>query len=125
MAILDGLAQAGVAFGDRLSAVSVGPAAGFQISRNIREKSESLVWSPVSTDVAGQLTQMGILDGLLDLSRSRNLEFLPTFTGLQAGSFEPGSGRFRNGGPLGELGPGRQVRRDLQPDAGRDAQPRL
>ena len=79
---------------------------GFQISRNIREKSESLVWSPVSTDVAGQLTQMGVLDGLLDLSRSRNLEFLPTFTGLQAGSFDPGSGRFRNGGPLGELGLG-------------------
>ena len=26
---------------------------GFQISRNIREKSESLVWSPVSTDVRG------------------------------------------------------------------------
>ena len=79
---------------------------GFQISRNIREKSESLVWSPVSTDVAGPLTQMGVLDGLLDLSRSRNLEFLPTFTGLQAGSFDPGSGRFRNGGPLGELGLG-------------------
>ena len=79
---------------------------GFQVSRNIREKSESLVWSPVSTDVAGQLTQMGVLDGLLDLSRSRNLEFLPTFTGLQAGSFDPGSGRFRNGGPLGELGLG-------------------
>ncbi|MCY4027045.1 MAG: DUF5916 domain-containing protein [Acidobacteria bacterium] len=79
---------------------------GFQVSRNIREKSESLVWSPVSTDVAGQLTQMGVLDGLLDLSRSRNLEFLPTFTGLQAGSFDPGSGNFRNGGPLGELGLG-------------------
>ena len=79
---------------------------GFQISRNIREKSESLVWSPVSTDVAGQLTQMGILDGLTDLSRSRNLEFLPTFTGLQAGSFDPRSGGFRNGGPLSELGLG-------------------
>ena len=79
---------------------------GFQVSRNIREKSESLVWSPVSTDVAGQLTQMGVLDGLLDLSRSRNLEFLPTFTGLQAGSFDPGSGGFRNGGPAGELGLG-------------------
>ena len=77
---------------------------GFQISRNIRAKSESLVWSPVSTDVAGQLTQMGLLDGLLDLSRSRNLELLPTFTGLQAGSFDPASGGFRNGGALGELG---------------------
>ena len=77
---------------------------GFQISRNIRAKSESLVWSPVSTDVAGQLTQMGVLDGLLDLSRSRNLELLPTFTGVQAGSFDPASGGFRNGGALGELG---------------------
>ena len=79
---------------------------GFQISRNIREKSESLVWSPVSTDVAGQLTQMGVLDGLLDLSRNRNLELLPTFTGVQAGSFDPASGGFRNGGALGELGLG-------------------
>ena len=79
---------------------------GFQISRNIREKSESLVWSPVSRDIAGQLTQMGTLEGLTDLSTSRNLEFLPTFTGLQAGSFDADAGRFTNRDPLGEIGLG-------------------
>ena len=79
---------------------------GFQISRNIREKSESLVWSPVSRDIAGQLTQMGILEGLSDLSTSRNLEFLPTFTGLQTGALDPAAGSFREGDPLGEMGIG-------------------
>ena len=79
---------------------------GFQISRNIREKSESLVWSPVSRDIAGQLTQMGILEGLSDLSTSRNLEFLPTFTGLQTGALDPAAGSFREGDPLGEMGVG-------------------
>ncbi len=77
---------------------------GFQITRNIREKSESMVWSPVSRNVAGVLTQMGYLDGLRDLSTSRNLEFLPTFTGLRAGSFDAQAGRFRNRDPLGEIG---------------------
>ena len=79
---------------------------GFQISRNIREKSESLVWSPVSRDIAGQLTQMGMLEGLNDLSTSRNLEFLPTFTGLQTGALDPAAGSFREGDPLGEMGIG-------------------
>ena len=79
---------------------------GFQISRNIREKSESLVWSPVSRDIAGQLTQMGVLEGLNDLSTSRNLELLPTFTGLQTGALDPTAGSFREGDPLGEMGIG-------------------
>ena len=79
---------------------------GFQISRNIREKSESLVWSPVSRDIAGQLTQMGVLDGLSDLSTSRNLELLPTFTGLQTGALDRTAGSFHEGDPLGEVGIG-------------------
>jgi TolB-like protein len=79
---------------------------GFQISRNIREKSESLVWSPVSRDIAGLLTQMGALDGLTDLSTSRNLEMLPTFTGVQVGSLDTENGRFREGDPLGQMGLG-------------------
>ena len=58
---------------------------GLQLSRNIREKSESLVWAPVSRDVAGQLTQMGVLEGLTDLSTSRNLEILPTSRGCRPG----------------------------------------
>ena len=79
---------------------------GLQLSRNIREKSESLVWSPVSRDVAGQLTQMGVLEGLTDLSTSRNLEILPTFTGVQTGSLNTTDGRFREGDPIGQTGVG-------------------
>ena len=79
---------------------------GLQLTRNIRDKSESLVWSPVSRDIAGQLTQMGILEGLTDLSTSRNLEILPTFTGVQTGSLNTADGRFREGDPIGETGVG-------------------
>ena len=79
---------------------------GFQISRNIRHKSESLVWSPVSRNIAGQLTQMGMLDGMTDLSTSRNLELLPTFTGLQVGSLDVQSSSFDESDPLGEVGVG-------------------
>ena len=58
---------------------------GFQISRSIQSKDETVVWSPISRDVAGFLTQMGVLDGLRGLSTSHNLEILPTFTGIQLG----------------------------------------
>ena len=51
---------------------------GFQIVRTIFGKDEADVWSPVSRGVAGFLTQMGLLDGLTNLSTSRNLEILPT-----------------------------------------------
>ena len=79
---------------------------GLQLTRNIRDKSESLVWSPVSRDVAGQLTQMGVLEGLTDLSTSRNLEILPTFTGVQTGSLNSTDGRFYEGDPIGRTGVG-------------------
>ncbi len=79
---------------------------GLQLTRNIRDKSESLVWSPVSRDIAGQLTQMGVLEGLTDLSTSRNLEILPTFTGVQTGALNTTDGRFREGDPIGQTGVG-------------------
>ena len=79
---------------------------GLQLTRNIRDKSESLVWSPVTRDIAGQLTQMGVLEGLTDLSTSRNLEILPTFTGVQTGSLNTTDGRFREGDPIGQMGVG-------------------
>ena len=79
---------------------------GMQITRNIRDKSESLVWSPVSRDIAGQLTQMGVLEGLIDLSTSRNLEILPTFTGVQTGALSTTDGSFQEGGPIGQMGVG-------------------
>ena len=59
---------------------------GFQISRTIESKDETLVWAPTSRDVMGFLRQMGLLDGMTGLSTSRNLEILPTVTAIQAGS---------------------------------------
>jgi hypothetical protein len=67
---------------------------GFQVQRDIESKNESVVWAPVSRDVAGVLPQMGVLQGLTDLSTSRNLEFLPTFTAIKAGALDSASGRF-------------------------------
>ena len=51
---------------------------GFQITRSIRGKDETVVWAPVSRGVSGFLPQMGLLDGMSGLSTSRNLEILPT-----------------------------------------------
>ena len=60
---------------------------GFQIVREIKGKDdETDVWSPVSRDIAGFLPQMGVLDGMTDLSTSRNIEVLPTFTAINFGS---------------------------------------
>ena len=68
---------------------------GFQIVRNIESKDERAVWSPVSRGVVGFLTQMGTLEGMTNLSASRNLEFLPTVTGFKAGSLDRTTGAFR------------------------------
>ena len=67
---------------------------GFQIARSIASKDEVDVWAPISRDVAGFLPQMGLLDGLMDLSTSRNLELLPTFTAIQFGEHNSETGRF-------------------------------
>ena len=58
---------------------------GFQITRTMQTKDETVVWSPMTRAVAGTLNQMGVLAGLRSLSQSRNLEFLPTATGIQLG----------------------------------------
>ena len=68
---------------------------GFQIARRIRGKNETVVWSPVSREVAGFLPQMGVLDGMTGLSTSRNIEILPTFTAVQFGALDA-AGRFEN-----------------------------
>ena len=76
---------------------SVGNAAhrwGFQIARSIRGKDETVVWSPVSRDISGFLPQMGLLDGISDLSTSRNLEILPTVTAVQVGNLDTTTGGF-------------------------------
>ena len=63
---------------------------GFQISRTLQTKDETVVWSPVTRRIAGELTQMGTIGGLRDLSVSRNLEVLPTATGIQVGRLTDG-----------------------------------
>ena len=67
---------------------------GLQIARIVGGRDEADVWSPTSRDIAGFLPQMGTLDGMTDLSRSHNLEVLPTFTASRFGSLDRSSGRF-------------------------------
>ncbi len=68
---------------------------GFQIARRIRAGNETVVWAPVAREVAGFLTQMGVLQGMTGLSTSRNIEILPTFTAIQFGRLDD-AGSFRN-----------------------------
>ena len=63
---------------------------GFQISRTLQTKDETVVWSPVTRRIAGELTQMGTIGGLRNLSVSRNLEVLPTATAIQVGRLTDG-----------------------------------
>ncbi len=67
---------------------------GFQIVREIRGKDENVVWAPISRGVAGFLPQMGLLEGMTDLSLSRNLEIMPVATAIQLGSLDTASGDF-------------------------------
>ena len=77
---------------------------GFQIVREIRGKDETVVWSPVSRDIAGFLPQMGVLDGMAGLSTSRNLEIQPTFTAFRFGTLDEGLGQVVDGDPRPEAG---------------------
>ena len=77
---------------------------GFQIVRQIRDKDETIVWSPVSRDIAGFLPQMGVLDGMTGLSTSRNLEIQPTFTTFRYGTYDEAAGRLVDGEPQPDLG---------------------
>ena len=68
---------------------------GFQIVREIKGKNqENDVWAPMSRGVAGFMTQMGVLEGMTDLSTSRNIEVLPTFTAVRFGSLDETTGEF-------------------------------
>lgn len=77
---------------------------GFQLARTIRGKDESVVWSPVSRNVAGFLPQMGVMEGMTELSTSRNMEILPVFTAVQLGSIDPSTRDFVNEDPDPEGG---------------------
>ena len=76
---------------------------GFQIVREVRGKDENQVWAPVTRNISGFLTQVGVLEGMTNLSLSRNLEILPTFTGIQHGSLDS-RGAFVNKDPSPEGG---------------------
>ena len=69
----------------------------FQIVREIRHKDENVVWAPISRGVSGFLPQMGLLEGMTNLSTSRNLEIMPVATGIQLGSLDTSTGAFQPG----------------------------
>ena len=76
---------------------------GLQIVREVRGKDEYLVWAPVTRNVSGFLTQVGLLEGMTNLSRSRNVEIMPTFTAIQFGSLS-NQGQFVDKDPVPEGG---------------------
>ena len=69
----------------------------FQVVREIRGKDENVVWAPISRGVSGFLPQMGLLEGMTNLSMSRNIEIMPVATGIQYGSLNTSSGDFSTG----------------------------
>jgi Domain of unknown function (DUF5916)/Carbohydrate family 9 binding domain-like len=72
---------------------------GFQIVREIKTKDqENDVWAPMSRDNSSFFAQMGVLEGMTNLSRSRNLEILPTFTAIQYGEIDATERAFVNQG---------------------------
>ena len=77
---------------------------GMQLVRRIRGKDETVVWSPVSRDIAGFLPQMGLLEGMTGLSTSRNLEVQPTFTTFRFGALNEETGQVVDGDPDPEGG---------------------
>ena len=78
---------------------------GFQVVREVRSKDqENQVWAPMSRDEASFFGQMGVLEGMTDISTSRNIEILPTFTAIQYGEINPARPGFAN--------------QDTDPDAG-------
>ena len=63
---------------------------GFQIVREVKGKDqENQVWAPMSRDETSFFAQMGVLDGMVNLSTSRNIEILPTFTTIRYGAIDP------------------------------------
>ena len=76
---------------------------GFQIVREVRGKDENQVWAPITRNVSGFLTQVGVLEGMTNLSMSRNIEVLPTFTAIQHGSLDGAAFATKDVAPEGGL----------------------
>ena len=63
---------------------------GFQIVREVKSKDrENQVWAPMSRDESSFFAQMGVMDGMVNLSTSRNIEILPTVTTIRHGALDP------------------------------------
>ena len=67
---------------------------GFQVEREIQTKNETVQWAPISRDVLGFLRQMGVVDGITNLSTSKNLEILPTVTAIAVGNLNRTTGEY-------------------------------
>ena len=62
---------------------------GFQIVREVKNKErENQVWAPMSRGESSFFAQMGVLEGMVNLSTSRNVEVLPTFTTIEHGTID-------------------------------------
>ena len=62
---------------------------GFQIVREVKGKDqENQVWAPMSRGESSFFAQMGVLEGMVNLSTSRNIEVLPTFTAIEHGTLD-------------------------------------
>ena len=70
---------------------------GFQVARSIEGKDEDAHWSPMSRNVPGFLTQMGVIYGMTGLSTSKNIEILPTATAAQLTALDSDTGVYTNG----------------------------
>lgn len=78
---------------------------GFQIVREVKSKDqENIVWAPMSRDETSFFAQMGLLEGMTDLSTSRNIEILPTVTAIQYGDIDPTRPDFVNQDPDPDVG---------------------
>jgi len=78
---------------------------GFQIVREVKSKSEeNMVWAPMSRNQPSFFAQMGLLEGMTDLTTSRNIEILPTATAIQHGTIDPTRPAFVNGDPDPDVG---------------------
>jgi hypothetical protein len=67
---------------------------GLQVEREIQTKNETVHWSPISRNLLGFLRQMGVVDGIRDLSTARNLELLPTVTAVAVGNLNRTTGDY-------------------------------
>src|SRR5690606_10678309 len=63
---------------------------GFQIVREVKSlNTDNMVWSPMTRGESSFFAQMGLLEGMTDITISRNIEVMPTFVAIQQGEIDP------------------------------------